>query len=408
MKEAIHIQSEEAREKTINRFCILIATSSVPSVFIYIYLQIHVLAIATGFVAMLFLFFIYLNKKNYLKVSRAAIVITTNIGILFFSLYLGYESGIYLYLFVAPLLIYLLFDFNEKRLTIIFLLSYLVTFIIIYLNQKTSFTIADQLPPATIKFIYSFNFCSAFILCFGLITHFANNNNKYISNLIKHQQLLENEVNLRNKSEELVKKSLNEREVLLAEIHHRVKNNLAIISALINMQIDNLKDDHSKQIFESTKNRIYAMALIHNLLYQNNSFSKIDFVQYVNTFCQNISSSYQVRSDIVIEQQIDNVEIDIKIAIPLALIFNELITNSLKHAFQDQNTGTITVGLTNIESKYYKFWVSDSGIGMKEDVLDTNSMGIDIIKSLVEQIDGKISYVKNNGSNFTIILPINV
>jgi two-component sensor histidine kinase len=405
LKEAIHIQSEEAREKTINRFCTLIAMSSLPSVFIYIYLQIPVLVGATALIAILFLFFVYLNRKRHFKISRTAIILTTNIGVLFFSFYLSYDSGIYLYLFVAPLLIYLLFDFNEKKMTVSFLLMYLVTFISIYSNQDVR--LADKLSPSTLKFIYSFNFCSAFVLCFGLITHFANNNNKYILNLIKQQHILETEVSLRNQSEDLLKKSLNEREVLLAEIHHRVKNNLAIISALINMQKDNLKDEQSKQIFEETKNRIYAMSLIHNLLYENKSFAKIDFADYVQKFCINISRSYQICDNIVIEQKIDDIEIDINTAVPLALMLNELLTNALKHAFKNQNTGKIIVSLSNTENRHYKFSVSDSGIGMDEDQLNANSgMGMDIIKSLVEQVDGNINYEKNNGSIFTITLPI--
>ncbi len=377
-----------------------------PSIFIFLYLQIHVLVIANTLVALLFLFFVYLNKKKYFKFSRTAIILTTNIGVLFFSFYLGYESGIYLYLFLSPLLIYLLFDFNEKKYIFSFLLLYLITFLLIYFIQKTPFTISEKLSPSSIKFIYSFNFCSAFVLCFGLITYFANNNDKYIINLIKHQQVLEEEVDLRNKSEDLLRKSLNERGVLLSEVHHRVKNNLAIISALINMQIGSLKDEKDKDIFEETKNRIYAMALIHNLLYQNKSFAKIDFVQYVDKFCVNIVKSYRSETIIVIDQQVEAVEIDIETATSLALIFNELITNSIKHAFKNMEKGQITIGLENNENKFYKFWVNDNGVGIDEKTLGSNTMGMEIVKSLVEQIDGKMEYSNNNGSHFTIIIPI--
>jgi len=378
--------------------------SSLPSVFIYLYLQIPVLVVATGFIAVLFLFFVYLNRKRHFRISRTAIIITTNVGILFFSFYLGYESGIYLYLFVSPLLIYLLFDFNEKKPTVIFLLMYLATFVTIYYNQDLKST--AQLSESSLKFIYSFNFSSSFILCFGLITHFANNNYKYILSLKNQQHILEKEVNLRNQSEDLLKKSLHEREVLLAEIHHRVKNNLAIISALINMQKDNLKDERSKQIFEETKNRIYAMALIHNLLYENNSFAKIDFVRYVSKFCTNISQSYQMCDRIKIVQQIEDIEIDINISVPLALMLNELMTNAFKHAFNGQKDGTITIELSNISNQSYRFRVSDNGIGMDENNLKSNTMGMDLINSLVDQVDGTISYKKNNGSHFTITLPI--
>lgn len=406
MEETIHIQSEAAREKITNIFCKLIALSGLASVFFYLYLKVYELALATGFIAVLFLFFVYINRTRYYKASRTAIIVTTNLGVLFFSLYLGFESGIYLYFFVSPLLIYLLFDFNEKKRIISFIMMYLITFLVIFMNQKTFFSISNKLSPEEIKLIYSFNFCSAFILCFGLVIYFANNNDKYILNIMQNKQLLMQEVSLRTESEELLKKSLKEREVLLSEVHHRVKNNLSIISALINMQIGNLKDDSSKQIFEETKNRIYAMALIHNLLYQNNSFVKIDFMQYVDKFCTNIIKSYQNKSNIKIEQKIENVEIDLNTAIPLALIMNELIMNAYKHAFNNQNSGIINVSIKKIEGNHLLFEVNDNGVGMNEELLNSSTMGINIVKALVEQIDAKMIYEKNAGSHFKITIPI--
>lgn len=408
MEETIHIQSKEARQRITSIFCKLIALSGLMSVFFYLYLKIYELAAATGFIALLFLFFVYLNHKRDFNGSRIAIVVTTNLGIIFFSSYLGYESGIYLYLFVAPLLVYLLFDFNEKKQIISLLLMYLLTFLFIYFNKQSFFAESNKLSPEAIKLIYSFNFCSAFILCFGLVVYFANNNDKYILNLTQHKQMLMQEVTLRTESEELVRKSLKEREILLSEIHHRVKNNLAIISALINMQIENLKEDSSKQIFEETKNRIYAMALIHNLLYQNNSFVKIDFVQYIDKFCSNIIKSYQNKSFIKIEQQIDDVEIDLKMAIPLALIMNELVTNAYKHAFNNSDSGKIIVGIKKLDDKHLKFWVIDNGVGMKEEAISSSSMGMNIVNSLVDQIDGKLTYQNKGGCQFEILLPIEV
>lgn len=407
MNEAIYSQNIEVREKSINRFCKLTAISALPCVFIYLYLQIYLLATVCCIIGLLFLFFVYLNNTRYSKFSRIAIILTTNIGVLFFSMYLGYDSGIYLYLFVAPLLIYLLFDFNNKKNTVSFLALYLITFMVIFFNQKPFFSISDKLVPETLKFIYSFNFCSAFILSFGFITYFANNNDKYISGLIKHQEELEQEVFLRNQSEDLLRKSLEEREILLAEIHHRVKNNLAIISALLNLQKDNLPDDYSKRIFDETKNRIYAIALIHNLLYQNKSFAKIAFIEYVEKFRDNIRESYHLASNIIFEKEVENITIEIKTAIPLGMILNELVTNSIKHAFKNQNSGKITIGLSKMDDTHYKFWVSDTGVGIYEDMLNSKkTMGMEIIKSLVEQIDGRLTYINDHGSHFIIILPV--
>lgn len=195
--------------------------------------------------------------------------------------------------------------------------------------------------------------------------------------------------------------SLKEKEILLAEVHHRVKNNLAIISALINLQVENLEDDKSKRIFEETKDRIYSMALIHNQLYQNNSFARIEFAQYIHNFCTYLSKSYQTDRKIDILKNTDKIQLDIKTAIPCALILNELITNSFKHAFKKQATGTIDVGLKREENKI-RFWVADSGSGMDAAKLQSTTMGMNLVTSLVEQIDGNLEYENSNGSRFVI------
>lgn len=401
----VHIQSKESREKIISQFCKLLAIPSFLSVFIYLYLHIYTLAALTAIIGSAFLLFVYLNKKGHFGISRAAIITVTNAGIFFFSIYLGFNSGIYLYLFIASLLIYLLFDYSEKKLIYSFIFLYLLTFVLITIYDNYYPPLNTNISPKVLKFIYAFNFCVALIFCFGFVAYFANNNNQYIASLIQHQELLVQEVALRNKSEELVKRNLHERELLLAEIHHRVKNNLAIVSALINLQIEKLKEEGSREIFEDTKNRIYAMSLIHNLLYRNKSFSKINFVEYVDSFCANVAAGYSSQKNIVIEQYVDDSKPDIKTAIPLALILNEIITNSFKHAFKDDVPGKIKVELKN-NSGHYIFRVSDNGIGMNEQAFNSGTMGIDIIKSLAEQLDAKVEYKKDNGSHYTFIIPV--
>ncbi|MGZ3862593.1 MAG: sensor histidine kinase [Bacteroidia bacterium] len=403
--ESIQLLNKISREKIITRFCQSLAIPSLLSVFIYLYLKVYTLALLTGIVGFVFLFFVYLNKKGHFAISRTAIILVTSLGIFYFSIYLGFSSGIYLYLFITPMLIYLLFDVSEKKQIKGFSLLYLITFILLVVYDNYFPPLNTSVNPKAIKFIYTFNFCTSLIFCFRFAIYFANKNSGYIENLIENQKLLVEEVALRNKSEELVKKNLREREILLAEIHHRVKNNLAIVSALINMQISKLKEDGSKEIFEDTKNRIYAMSLIHNLLYRNKSFSKINFSEYVDSFCANATAGYNPGNNIQIEKYIDDSKLDINTAIPLGLMLNELITNSFKHAFKNNGQGIITVRLNNRNS-HYIFCVSDNGAGMDEHVLNANSMGIDIIKSLAEQIDAKIEYKKDKGSHFTVIIPM--
>jgi len=195
--------------------------------------------------------------------------------------------------------------------------------------------------------------------------------------------------------------SLKEKELLLGEIHHRVKNNLAIISALINLQIDNLKDEESKIIFEETKDRIYSMALIHNQLYLNNSFAQIEFAKYISNFCSYLIKSYQTNPTIEIIEKTESILLDIKTAIPCALILNELVTNAFKHAFKNQSKGEIEIGLKK-ENSQVVFYVADTGLGMDNAELQSSSMGMSLVTSLIEQIDGKLQYENKNGSKFSI------
>lgn len=405
-KEAIHIQSEESREAVINQFCKLIAGSSLFSVVIYLFLQIYILAIASAAIGSLFLLFYFLNKKQKFHISRAAIIFTSNLGLVAFSWLLGFHTGIYFYLFIAPLLTYLLYDFHEKRRIYLVFGSFLLSFMIMYFVQDYPSFLKDQLSPFAIKLVYAFNFASAFIITFGMVTLFANNNNKYIDHLRHQQDLLVKEVALRKNGQDLLQKSLAERELLLSEVHHRVKNNLAIISALINLQIDKLQEESSKQIFKETKNRIFSMSLIHNLLYQNHNFAKVNFAEYIDQFCKSVSDSYYSDQSIELKQEVETIEMDIKTAIPLALILNELLTNSYKHAFVGRPEGLIHIELKRTDNNRFRFRVSDNGIGMDPDFMkeENNSMGMEIVRSLIEQLDAELDYQRNEGSHFTLNL----
>jgi len=209
------------------------------------------------------------------------------------------------------------------------------------------------------------------------------------------------DISEKRKVAQKLKSSLKEKELLLAEVHHRVKNNLAIISGLINLQAESLKDQQSKRIFEDTKDRIYSMAMIHNQLYQHNSFAQIEFSQYIKNFCTYLLQSYRTDSNIEIEENTEKIQLDIKTAIPCALILNELITNSFKHAFKGQDTGKIDVGFKK-ENGNITFWVADTGSGMDAMLLKSTTMGMNLVTSLVEQIDGKLDYENRNGSRFQI------
>jgi len=209
---------------------------------------------------------------------------------------------------------------------------------------------------------------------------------------------------------ELIKqlqRSLEEKEILLKEIHHRVKNNLMIISSLLNLQSQYIIDKESKGIFKESQNRARSMAMIHERLYQSTDLKKIDFGDYIQSLSTELFNTYVADPSLIkLNINVDDIFLDINTAIPLGLIVNELITNSLKHAFPKGNKGQINVDFHPIDD-HYEFTVKDNGIGFPEDLdyQNTDSLGLQIVNSLTDQIDGEIELNRDNGTEFKIKFP---
>ncbi|MBI5679966.1 MAG: PAS domain S-box protein [Methanobacterium sp.] len=216
--------------------------------------------------------------------------------------------------------------------------------------------------------------------------------------------MVSRDITERNEAEKQIKQSLNEKEVLLKEIHHRVKNNLQIISSLLNLQSASLDDKDSFEVFKESQNRIKSMALIHEKLYQSRDLARIDFAEYIKSLVYYLFQSYSV--DLNVIKPILNVEdilFDIDISIPCGLIINEIISNSLKYAFPDGKTGEIIIDL-HLYGKKAILTVSDTGIGLPEHISlqNTETLGLRLIDTLVSQIDGKIELDKTKGTSFKI------
>ena len=206
-------------------------------------------------------------------------------------------------------------------------------------------------------------------------------------------------------AQEQIKTSLREKEVLLKEIHHRVKNNLQIISSLLGMQSDYIEDIASKSLFVDSLNRIKSMALIHERLYQSKDLSNIDFGEYVNDLTSYLASTYKTNtSDIELKVDIIKLNLSIEQSIPIGLIINELVSNSFKYAFDERNSGKIEVILKKVSNSKYYLILSDDGKGIPDNInfKDTKTLGLQIVNNLVEQINGKIILDNSKGTNFII------
>ena len=229
----------------------------------------------------------------------------------------------------------------------------------------------------------------------------------YLKSLQKEEKLfafnvIAHDITERKKSEEKIKASLKEKEVLLKEIHHRVKNNMQIISSLLRLQSDYITDKDAVLAFKESDARIMSMALVHESIYLSENLTSIDFKNYVQKLINGLKISYNTHN-IDIKLKIENIEFNIETAIPCGLIINELVSNSIKHAFQD-NKGLINVKLTHKSDKY-KLIINDNGIGLPEHLYDgrSNSLGLKLVKTLVIQLDGEMKIDSSNGTTFTII-----
>lgn len=211
------------------------------------------------------------------------------------------------------------------------------------------------------------------------------------------------------KSEDQIKTQLKEKEVLLKEIHHRVKNNLQIINSLLNLQSRNITDPESLDVFEKCKNRIDSIALVHEKLYQSEDLANVDFGEYVKTLTVRLFDAYASRlPKVELKSDVDKLFLQVNKAIPCALAINELVMNSIKHAFPGGRQGEISVKLKALDNKNTSLIVADNGIGLPEDfdIETPNTLGMQIINALVGQLHGVLRVEKDKGTSFVIEFPM--
>lgn len=206
-------------------------------------------------------------------------------------------------------------------------------------------------------------------------------------------------------AEKEIKQSLHEKELLLKELHHRVKNNLQIVSSLLSLQSDNINDKKVLEMFNSSRSRIDSMALIHEQLYSSPDFDRIDLSVYIKNLCRNIRDSLDQGLNVIeLNMEIERIVKDINFAIPFSLILNELVSNAFKHAFPNNNNGNILIKFEFNSKKEMILSVNDDGVGLPEniDIYNTQSMGMQLISALAVQLNAKIQVNRNNGTLFEL------
>lgn len=212
-------------------------------------------------------------------------------------------------------------------------------------------------------------------------------------------------MHLLQEQNENIKKQKDEKEVLLKEIHHRVKNNLQVINSLIRLQCAYTEDQEALDLFDECQDRIISMALIHEKMYEAHDLSNINIKEYVTQLSGNLLRSYRLNQRINLDVEISIDQLSLDTLVPLGLLLNELISNSLKHAFEGREEGTITTRLSKREGQMFELIVGDNGIGLPRDFSfkGANTLGMELIETLTEQLDGTISRMPEEGSYFKIV-----
>ncbi|HPQ04835.1 MAG TPA: histidine kinase dimerization/phosphoacceptor domain -containing protein [Methanothermobacter sp.] len=207
------------------------------------------------------------------------------------------------------------------------------------------------------------------------------------------------------KTQKELEKTVKEKELLIKETYHRVKNNLMIISSLLSLQSRYLKDKRALELFKESENRARSMALIHERLYRSSNLKEIDIAEYLQTVASGIFNSYAIPG-IKLNLDLDKVKMDVELAIPIGLIVNELVTNSLKHAFPEGAEGEVNLKLKSLNDEIL-LEVSDNGVGFPDslDWQKTSSLGLQLVKSLSDQINADVEMISDDGTTFRIKVP---
>ncbi|HEV7868471.1 MAG TPA: sensor histidine kinase, partial [Chthoniobacteraceae bacterium] len=195
---------------------------------------------------------------------------------------------------------------------------------------------------------------------------------------------------------------------LLKEVHHRVKNNLQVISSLLSLQSGYIKDPVALQVFTESRNRVRSMALIHEKLYQSQDLSRIDFEDYIKAVSSGLLATFAGRSSSIrISVDVDRVMLPVDSAVPCGLIVNELVTNCFKYAFAGTETGEICVSMKRIDAAQLRLSVSDNGVGFPKDLdfRNTESLGMQLVTTLADQLDGTVALKNGCGTTFEISFP---
>lgn len=324
-------------------------------------------------------------QKNLLAIFLGFVALSLTIA--FFSIRNGEDSATH-FLFSIVLISLTLFYRKEKSIRYFF--SSIGVILIAAIFVALSFRFNWQFFPRKIESDYLFQrrlvyfmlLLASVSLTFILVYSYKKNN-KFLENAVEEQQ------------------------TLLAELNHRVKNNMAIIVSLLNMQKNKTDNPETQEALQDVHDRVMSMALVHQKMYQNKNISMVELAPYITELITEIRNSIDIKKNIAFKMEIEPIQLDLSTTIPLGLILNELITNAIKHAFPNKENPEIFISLKQVDGNHFEVLVLDNGIGSTAlNLTKSNGLGMKLIESLSDQISGKCEFTSDNGLRFKLLAPI--
>jgi two-component sensor histidine kinase len=396
-----HNFTEAARIRVLNRLCIIAVVLSFSFLFPLLYFSAPILSIIIEISAAISSVTAFLLvRKNMLTAGSFIIFLSLPFGMMLMNLAVG-KTGVEYFFFSAFILSFYIFS-NPWHIR--FLAVYLFILFVFSKYFEQTIDVPAQFVPIQ-PFIYYSNIFITFLI--GYVFH-----RLFVMEHERNRREIESKNDLLEKSSELTLKKNEEIKTLLKELSHRTKNNLQLVSSLINIQASKVADDKAKKALLDSKNRIISIALLHKKLYQNDNFMTLSFKEYVDDLILHLSNIYEdkiLHSQIITE--IDDFDIKIDNAVTLGLIINELLTNAFNHGLSnsEENNKFIKIKIIKLPDNMIELKISDSGDGIEKllEEKETKSFGISLIKSLVKQMDGSIRFAENSENSVRIVLSTN-
>lgn len=342
-----------------------------------------------------------LNYKGYYNFATYTFITTTCFSVFIIVQQYNVNVGNYLYFFPLIFCVALVHNPTKSNFRTIILYSIIgVSFLCSWLLNIESLkntTVSQRDNEILLVYNSILTFFITIIMVYLVVKLINRQNNESLGLLKKEQE-----------AQKIIAQSLKEKETLLAEIQHRVKNNLAIITGLLNLQTEKAPCNESRQLMIESRNRVMSIAMVHERLYKKDNLSKINLKQYLSELVQELMKSFPVNSQqINIIEELEKIELEITKAVPVGLIVNETITNSLKHAFASSiQTPTIKIKMQIIYDRI-QICITDNGVGFSDSTKRKDSaLGLSLIESLCDQIDAEVVFKNDIGACVSIVFPI--